>query len=254
MKDGLLLQKTMKQRADKLLVRKGLAESREKAQALIMAGLVWVGERRVKKPGELLKEDVELKVKEPLPYVSRGGIKLEKALDEFKIEVKGKIAADFGASTGGFTDCLLKKGAKRVYAIDVGYGQMHWRLRSDPRVVLLEKVNVRYIDSSLIKDNIDLVVADLSFISLKLVLPKIMEILIPDGEALVLVKPQFEVGRDKVGKRGVVRDEKLIFQAVEDIKIFAQDIGFSIKGVCESPIRGAKGNREFFIYLSKKPL
>ncbi len=242
---------TAKKRLDVLLVERGLAESREKARALIMAGEVWVEGQRVDKAGKVFPPDVEIEVRgQACPYVSRGGLKLEGALDSFGVDVEGKVVADLGASTGGFTHCLLTRGARKVYAIDVGYGQLHWRLRQDPRVVVMERVNVRYLEPGALAEKVDLVVADLSFISLTLVLPGVKGILKEGGEALLLVKPQFEVGREKVGKGGVVRDEALRREALEKVKSRAQELGFRVLGEVDSPVPGAKkGNVELFLYL-----
>ena len=242
---------TAKKRLDVLLVERGLAESREKARALIMAGEVWVEGQRVDKAGKVFPPDVEIEVRgQACPYVSRGGLKLEGALDSFGVDVEGKVVADLGASTGGFTHCLLTRGARKVYAIDVGYGQLHWRLRQDPRVVVMERVNVRYLEPGALAEKVDLVVADLSFISLTLVLPGVKGILKEGGEALLLVKPQFEVGREKVGKGGVVRDEALRREALEKVKSRAQELGFRVLGEMDSPVPGAKkGNVELFLYL-----
>lgn len=238
-------------RLDRLLVERGLAESREKAQALIMAGKVWVEGRRVDKAGRSFPPDVEIEVRgEVCPYVSRGGLKLEGALKALGLDVKGKVVADLGASTGGFTHCLISKGARRVYAVDVGYGQLHWKLRQDPRVVVMERTNVRYLEPSSLDEAVDLVVADLSFISLTLVLPAVARILKPGGEALLLVKPQFEVGRDRVGRGGVVRDEKDRLEALNKVRQAAQALGFQPLGWMDSPVPGAKkGNVEIFLYL-----
>ncbi len=242
---------TVKRRLDVLLVEKGLAESREKARALIMAGEVWVEGQRADKAGKSFPSHVEIEVRgQACPYVSRGGLKLEGALDAFGIGVEGKVVADFGASTGGFTHCLLTRGARKVYAIDVGYGQLHWKLRQDPRVVVMEKVNVRYLDPGSLGEEVDLVVADLSFISLTLVLPVVRGVLKPGGEALLLVKPQFEVGKDKVGKGGVVKDDSLRQEALEKVKARARELGFRVLGEMDSPVPGAKkGNVELFLYL-----
>ncbi len=238
-----------KKRLDLLLVDRGLAENREKAQALIMAGEVWVQGERVEKAGKAFPQHVQIEVRgQACPYVGRGGLKLEGALDVFGVCVEGKVVADFGASTGGFTHCLLTRGAKRVYAIDVGYGQLHWSLRKDPRVVVMERVNVRHLGP--LSEEVDMVVADLSFISLTLVLPVVKRVLKSGGEALLLVKPQFEVGRKKVGKGGVVRDEALRREALERVKSRARKLGFEVLGEVDSPLPGAKkGNVEVFLYL-----
>ncbi len=248
---------TKKIRLDNLLVAKGLIESREKARALILGGNVLVNGDRIDKAGTFVRPDVSLKVLQKMPYVSRGGLKLEAALKNFNIDVKGKIAMDVGASTGGFTDCLLQFGAERVYAIDVGYGQTAWELRNDSRVILLEKTNIRYLDEKirvqgledLIKSNIDIATIDVSFISLLKVIPKVLEFLAPKGEIVALIKPQFEVARKDVGKGGVVKDEVKRLEAVEKIKKNAIDMGLEVKGVIKSPLIGPKGNVEYFIYL-----
>ncbi|MBM4327545.1 MAG: TlyA family RNA methyltransferase [Deltaproteobacteria bacterium] len=238
-----------KERLDVLLVSKGLAPSRERARALVMAGKVLVDGLNVDKPGKEFPPDVNVILSEDIPYVSRGGLKLEAALDHFGINPAGLDALDGGASTGGFTDCLLKRGAARVIAVDVGYGQFDWTLRNDPRVTLLERTNLRYLDTTALPHPVDAAVADLSFISLKLVLGKFFEMLPSGGWLLALVKPQFEVGRAEVGKGGVVRNEAAIGRAVDEIKTFAEQCGFEVLGEMESPIRGPKGNREFFLRL-----
>ena len=241
-----------KRRLDVLLVERGLVESREKAQALVMAGQVWVQGQRVDKAGKAFPPDVEIEVKgEACPYVSRGGLKLEGALDSLDIDVADKVVADFGASTGGFTHCLLARGAKKVYALDVGYGQLHWILRQDPRVVVMEKVNVRYLEAFHLGEEVDMVVADLSFISLTLVLPAVKRALRGGGEALLLVKPQFEVGREKVGKGGVVRDPALHRKVIENLTDFFEASAWVVEGYIPSPLLGPKGNREFLIYLTR---
>jgi 23S rRNA (cytidine1920-2'-O)/16S rRNA (cytidine1409-2'-O)-methyltransferase len=242
---------SLRVRLDQLLVERGLVESREKARSLIMAGEVWVEGRRVDKAGRAFSREVEIEIRGRVcPYVSRGGLKLEGALEALGVKVKDKVAADLGASTGGFTHCLLSKGARKVYAVDVGYGQLHWKLRQDPRVVVMERINVRYLKPSALDETMDLVVADLSFISLTLVLPTIARILKPGGEALLLVKPQFEVGRDRVGKGGVVKDEKDRLRALDKVKQAAQALGFQSLGWMDSPVPGAKkGNVEIFLHL-----
>ena len=236
---------------DLLLVERGLAESREKARALIMAGEVWVEGQRVDKAGRAFPKDVEIEVRrQACPYVSRGGLKLQGALDAFALDVAGRVVADLGASTGGFTHCLLIRGARKVYAVDVGYGQLHWSLRRDHRVVVMERVNVRHLTPEALGEMVDLVVADLSFISLTLVLPAVKGVLRPGGEALLLVKPQFEVGREKVGKGGVVREAALRREALERVKKRAEELGFEVLGEMDSPVPGAKkGNVELFLYL-----
>jgi 23S rRNA (cytidine1920-2'-O)/16S rRNA (cytidine1409-2'-O)-methyltransferase len=248
--------KPKKIRADKLLVEKGLCESREKAQALILAGKVSFsldGKNfiKVKKPGETLPESVKLHLEVDFPYVSRGGLKLEKALEVFEINPKEMIALDIGASTGGFTHCLLLRGAKRVYALDVGKGQLHQKLREDKRVILMEEINARYLTPEMFPEKFDLITVDVSFISLKKILPVLPPLLKENGTVLALIKPQFEVGKREV-KKGIVRDPRLHFKVVQDIWEFSEKIGFKPLGVCESPILGTKGNKEFFICLEKK--
>jgi 23S rRNA (cytidine1920-2'-O)/16S rRNA (cytidine1409-2'-O)-methyltransferase len=244
-----MAKKSLRERLDKLLVDRRLVESREKAKALIMAGKVLVDGEKVTKAGTQVPCDAAIKVVEDIPYVSRGGIKLEAALKEFGIDVTDKICVDIGASTGGFTDCLLQHGAKKVYAIDVGYGQLHWKLRNDPRVVNIEKTNIRYMPRDIIPEVVDFVCVDVSFISLEKVLPKVKEILGDEGEAVCLVKPQFEVGPEKVGKGGVVREERYRKEALEKVSKVAIGLGFAVKGVIHSPIRGSKGNQEYLMYL-----
>ncbi len=235
----------MKVRADVLVQQRGLAGSRARAQALILAGEVIAGDHRVDKPGQLLDEAVELRVKEQLRYVSRGGLKLEKALDHFALPVEGRVCVDLGASTGGFTDVLLQRGAARVYAVDVGHGQLHPRLRADPRVVVCERVNARELE---IPEQCGAAVADLSFISLRLVLAPLAGALRPsDAWACVLVKPQFEAGRAEVGKGGVVRDPAVHARVVAGIISSFQELGMEPLGSVESPLRGPAGNREFFV-------
>ena len=242
----------MKERLDKLLVDKGIVQSRERARALIMAGKVLVKGKKVEKAGEMVLVDADIVlIGEDIPYVSRGGLKLEKALDEFNIDVSGKVAIDVGASTGGFTDCLLQRGAKKVYAIDVGYGQLDLKLRNDPRVINIERQNIRYIEKKVVPEDVDLVTIDSSFISLVKIIPKILEFIGEYGALIALIKPQFEVGKGEVGKGGVVRDEAKHKAVVENIKGFCTDSGLSVIGVVESPILGPKGNREFLIYAVK---
>jgi 23S rRNA (cytidine1920-2'-O)/16S rRNA (cytidine1409-2'-O)-methyltransferase len=247
-------QKPTKKRLDTLLVEKGLATSREQARALIMAGQVLVEGLRVEKPGKEMPLDAQIFVKEQMPYVSRGGLKLESALDGFEVDPKGLSLLDAGASTGGFTHCLLERGARRVISVDVGYGQFDWRLRGDPRVILLERTNIRFLDPTSLPYSVDAVVADLSFISLTLVFPKFAEILPVAGWMIPLVKPQFEVGRADVGKGGVVRDDRKVSAAIEKVKRCAERSGFQVLGQLESPIKGPKGNREFFLHLKKTPM
>jgi len=235
-----------KRRLDVLLVERGLAESREKAQRLIRAGKVLVNQRVVDKPGAKMPVDAALEVKEPLPYVSRGGLKLEAALDAFKIDVSGKVAADVGASTGGFTDCLLQRGARRVYAIDVGYGQLAWKLRHDPRVVVMERTNIRYLES--LPEPVDIATIDVSFISLRLVVPSVLRLLKPRADIVALIKPQFEAGREQVGKGGVVRDPAVHREVLLGLLGFAAQKGLSTRGLIPSPLLGPAGNVEFFVH------
>jgi 23S rRNA (cytidine1920-2'-O)/16S rRNA (cytidine1409-2'-O)-methyltransferase len=244
-------EKPTKKGLDILMVEKGLAPSREQARSLIMAGRVLVEGIGVEKPGKEISAAAEILVKEYMPYVSRGGLKLEAALDGFQVDPEALSLLDAGASTGGFTHCLLKRGAGRVIAIDVGYGQFDWQLRNDPRVTLIERTNIRFLDPNSLPYPVDAAVADLSFISLTLVLPKFAEILPLDGWLIPLVKPQFEVGRADVGKGGVVRDEEKIKDAVEKVKRYAEQCAFEVLGELESPLRGPKGNREFFLHLKK---
>ncbi|UCD83632.1 MAG: TlyA family RNA methyltransferase [Deltaproteobacteria bacterium] len=242
----------LKERLDRVLVEKGLAGSRQRAQALIMAGRVLVEDKRMEKAGVKVDPDANIRIKgDDIPYVSRGGIKLEKALREFRVEVGEKTVIDVGASTGGFTDCLLKQGAAKVYAVDVGYGQLAWKLREDPRVVCLDKTNIRYLSPRKIAGPVDLAVIDTSFISLEKVLPKVSELLRENGEIIALIKPQFEVGKGQVRKGGIVREAFKQQKVIRQITGFAEKIGLIAAGVIESPIMGQKGNREFFIYLKK---
>ena len=243
-----------KKRLDVLMVEKGLVESRQKAQAIIMAGQVYSGEKRLDKAGMTLDEDTALEVRgQTLRYVSRGGLKLEKAMKHFPIDLKGKIAADIGASTGGFTDCMLQNGAAKVYAVDVGYGQLAWSLRSDDRVVVLERTNARYLSHNEITDVLDFASIDVSFISLKLILPALRQLMSEDGEVVALIKPQFEAGREKVGKKGVVRDPAVHLEVLEHFLDHARDAGFAVLGLTYSPIRGPEGNIEYLGYLEKGP-
>lgn len=240
----------MKQRLDKVILERGLARSRERAKALIMGGKVLVEDRPVTKAGSMVETESSITLKEKdIPYVSRGGVKLEAALEHFGIVLEGKTAMDVGASTGGFTDCMLGKGAARVYGIDVGYGQFDYRLRQDPRVVLLERTNIRHLEKEAIPEEMDFAAVDVSFISLRLVLPKVREFLRPGGGLLALVKPQFEATKKDVGKGGVVRDEEKRQRAVESVEKAARDCGLRPVGVMQSPIRGRKGNVEYFIYM-----
>ncbi len=239
-----------RQRLDRLVVERGLAASRDRAQRLIMSGEVRVAGRVVDKPGALVEAGAELAVSgSDIPYVSRGGLKLEGALRQWPLDLRGRIALDVGASTGGFTDCLLQRGTARVIAVDVGYGQLAWSLRQDPRVTLLERTNIRNLRPEALPEVPELAVIDVSFISLRLVLPVVGALLAPGSPVLALVKPQFEVGRGQVGKGGVVRDPALQRQAVEAIAAWARDLGMAVCGQTESPILGPKGNREFFLCL-----
>ena len=237
----------MKQRLDVALVARGLVDSRSRAQSLIMARRILVNDQYVAKAGAIVADDDELKVEElEHPWVGRGGIKLAHALREFGISVEGKICADIGASTGGFTDVMLKSGAKKVFAVDVGYGQLDASLRNDPRVINREKVNARYLTAQNFDDVIDFVSIDVSFIPLKLILPAVVTFL--HGELVALIKPQFEVGKGEVGKGGIVRDAAKRAAAVAAVVAFARDSGFDVKGVIESPIKGAEGNVEYLMY------
>lgn len=241
-------------RLDRLLVDRGLAAARERARALILAGQVLVNGAPVTKAGTLVSPEAVVSLRAPdQPYVSRGGLKLAAALETFILAVADRVALDIGASTGGFTDCLLQHGARRVYSIDVGYGQLAWKLRQDPRVVVLERTNFRYLPREAIPEVADLAVVDVSFISLKLVIPKIVPFLKPGGIILALVKPQFEVGKGQVGKGGVVRDPELQLRTVDDIKMFSQGLGLAVQGVLPSPILGPKGNQEYLLYLQLQP-
>lgn len=242
-----------KERLDRLLVQRGLAETREKARALILAGRVSVDGTPVSKAGTGISPSADIQIeKSPFAFVSRGGDKLEGFFSTFPVDVNNKTCIDIGASTGGFTDCLLKRGAKKVYAIDVGYGQLDWKLRNDSRVVNMEKVNIRHLDPDTVKEKAGLATVDVSFISLKLVLPVLSKILLPDGEVIALVKPQFEVGKKEVEKKGIIKDTVKHKKVLLEIAGFAKELGWSIKGIARSSILGAKGNVEFFIYLSLK--
>jgi len=237
-------------RLDQLLVERGLADTRAKARALILAGQVLVGGRKGAKPGEMVPSDSPLEVLAPPPYVSRGGQKLQAALDHFRIPVQGRVCLDVGASTGGFTDCLLQRGARRVYAVDVGRGQLDWKLRNDARVVLCEGVNARYLGPEHVPEPVELAVCDVSFISATLILPRLARLLAPAGEMVILVKPQFELGRGQVGKGGVVRDPELHRAACRKVAEAAAGLGFRSEWM-ESPLRGAEGNREFLLYARR---
>jgi 23S rRNA (cytidine1920-2'-O)/16S rRNA (cytidine1409-2'-O)-methyltransferase len=237
-------------RADLALVEQGLAPSRERARALILAGEVLAGDRPISKAGELVAADVVLRLRsQPLPYVSRGGLKLAHALASFSIEVARVVAVDVGASTGGFTDCLLQAGAARVYCVDVGQGQLDWKIASDPRVVVVDRTNARHLTREQVPETCDLAVVDVSFISLRLVLPALVPLLRPAAPMVVLVKPQFEVGRDKVGKGGIVRDEQARADAVAAVGEAARQLGLTVLAETRSPITGQKGNVEFLLHL-----
>lgn len=239
-------------RLDKLLVESGISPTRERAKALIMSGSVLVGESSIDKAGTLVSADAEITIKgQDNPYVSRGGLKLKGAFEKFGIDVKDLVAFDIGVSTGGFTDCLLQEGARKVYAIDVGYGQLAWKLRQDKRVVVFERSNIRYFSGEGIEDEIDIVTIDVSFISLKLVIPVVVKLIPEDAVILALVKPQFEAGRGEVGKKGVVRDPAVHKRVVDGIVEFARGLNLEIIGTCESPVTGPAGNKEFFIYARK---
>ena len=236
----------MKTRLDVLMVERGLAESREKAKAIIMAGEVFVDGQREDKAGTSFPEKVVIEVKgSPLKYVSRGGLKLEKAMTHFDVTLEGKVCMDVGASTGGFTDCMLQNGAEKVYAVDVGYGQLAWKLRSDPRVVCLERTNARYLTHEQVPDALDFASVDGTFISLKLILPPLNGLLKDGGHAACLVKPQFEAGREKVGKKGVVRDPAVHLEVLEHFLEHAANADFTVKDITFSPIRGPEGNIEY---------
>lgn len=244
----------MKNRLDVMLTEKNMFPSREKAKASIMAGLVYVDGQRIDKPGTPVDENAEITVREALcPYVSRGGLKLEKALELFDFTLDGAVAVDIGASTGGFTDCMLQKGARKVFAIDVGYGQLDWKLRNDPRVVNMEKVNIRYLDMDTVDKDIDFISIDVSFISLKLVFPVAAQLLAETGSLVCLVKPQFEAGRSQVGRKGIVRDPAVHREVIENVAGYAADNGLYCHGLTYSPVTGTKGNIEYLMFLRKLP-
>lgn len=242
----------MKKRLDVLVFEKGFAESREKAKAIIMAGLVYVNNQKADKCGVSYDENLPLEVRgEAQKYVSRGGYKLEKAMNSFPIDLNDKITMDIGASTGGFTDCMLQNGAKKVYSVDVGYGQLAWKLRNDERVVNLERTNMRYVTNEQVPDKIDFFSVDVSFISLKLILPVARELLCENGQAVCLIKPQFEAGKEKVGKNGVVRDKNVHVEVVDTIVDYCINNGFSVLGLDYSPIKGPQGNIEYLVFIQK---
>ena len=242
----------IKKRLDVLLTERGHADTRTKAQAIIMSGLVYVDGQKADKPGISYEETVDIEVRSGgCPYVSRGGMKLEKALRDFGVKPEGYVCSDSGASTGGFTDCLLQQGAKKVFAIDVGYGQLDWKIRSDPRVVVMERTNVRYVTPEQLGEPLDLSVIDVSFISLRIVLPAIKALLKPGcGQVLCLIKPQFEAGREKVGKKGVVREPETHKEVLDNFVSLAGELGFTIKGLTFSPVKGPEGNIEFLSHLT----
>ena len=242
-----------KERLDIIILKKKMAKSRHQAKGIIMSGKVYVNSDLVDKPGSLISQEAEITIKDNKnPYVSRGGLKLEKALKEFKIDVNGCMCIDVGSSTGGFVDCLLKHGANKVFAVDVGYGQLAWELRKDPRVVIIERTNIRYMTEENITVPMDIATIDVSFISLRLVIPNLLKFIKDDGIIIALIKPQFEVGKGKVGKGGIVRDSSLHIQVVEDLKDFFIKQGLLCSSVIPSPILGMKGNKEFIIFLRIK--
>ena len=244
------MEKVNKERLDVLLVKRGLVETREKAKTTLMAGLVLVNGQKIDKAGTMVKEDAEIRVLgDALPYVSRGGLKLEKAMETFEISMEGKVAADIGASTGGFTDCALQRGAAKVFAIDVGYGQLAWKLRSDPRVVNMERTNIRYVRPEDIGELLDFASVDVAFISLTKVLEPAKGLLKDTGEIVALIKPQFEAGRGNVGKKGVVRDPEVHRSVIREVLAYSREIGFSPKGLTFSPIKGPEGNIEYLVHL-----
>ena len=242
----------MKKRLDVLLVEQGLADSREKAKAIIMSGIVYVDNNKEDKAGTTFDETAKIEVRgNTLKYVSRGGLKLEKAMDHFGVELAGKVCMDVGASTGGFTDCMLQNGAVKVYSVDVGHGQLAWKLRNDERVVCMEKTNIRYVTPEDIDDKIEFASIDVSFISLTKVLPAVKELLTDSGEIVCLIKPQFEAGREKVGKKGVVREKSTHLEVIQMVMAYAAEIGFEIRNLEFSPIKGPEGNIEYLLYLHK---
>ena len=244
----------MRKRIDVLLVEKGLETSRERARALVMEGSVYAGERKIEKPGEEVEDDAALEIRgRTLPYVSRGGLKLEKALRVFGIGLEGLVCMDIGASTGGFTDCMLQNGARKVYAVDVGYGQLAWKLREDPRVVCLERTNIRHIRPEQVDSPLDFFSVDVSFISLTLVLPVAKALLKDGGRAVCLIKPQFEAGKGRVGKKGVVREPGIHEEVIDKVCRFAREEGFAVRGLDFSPIKGPEGNIEYLLSLENSP-
>ncbi|HAF31570.1 MAG TPA: TlyA family rRNA (cytidine-2'-O)-methyltransferase [Anaerovibrio sp.] len=245
-------EKVKKERLDVLLVKKNLVQSRERAKTTIMAGMVIVDGNKIDKAGTMVKENADIRVLgNQIPYVSRGGLKLEKAIKEFGVELKGKVTADIGASTGGFTDCMLQNGAVKVFAIDVGYGQLAWSLRTDERVVNMERTNVRNVTPEDIGQLIDLASIDVAFISLEKVLPAVKAMLKPDGQVVALIKPQFEAGKEKVGKKGVVRDPKVHLEVIHKVIDTAREMEFVTKELTFSPVKGPEGNIEYLVWLTK---
>ena len=244
----------MKIRLDQYLVQHGLIQSRERAKAMIMSGVVFVNEQKVDKAGEMIKEDAKVEVRgHDIGYVSRGGLKLEKAMQCFPLTPNGKVCMDIGASTGGFTDCMLQNGAVKVYAVDVGYGQLAWKLRTDERVVNMERTNIRYVTPEQLGEPLDLSVVDVSFISLKIVLPAIQKLLKPTGQVLCLIKPQFEAGKENVGKKGVVRDPAVHADVLQSFLALADSLHFTVRNLTFSPVKGPEGNIEFLAHLSMQP-
>lgn len=242
----------MKQRLDIHLAENGFAESREKAKSLIMEGIVYINDQKALKAGDTVSEKDRVEVRgNTLKYVSRGGLKLEKAIKCFNISLDGKICMDVGASTGGFTDCMLQNGAEKVYCVDVGYGQLAWKLRQDERVFNMERTNIRYVTKDDIASLLDFVSVDVAFISLKLVLPVVYNLLSETGKSVALIKPQFEAGREKVGKKGVVRDKNVHIEVIKNVLKFTRNIGFSVSDVTYSPIKGPEGNIEYLMYINK---
>ena len=243
----------MKERLDLLLVNRGLAPSREKAKTMIMEGNVFVENEREDKAGSMFDTEAKIEIKgNTLKYVSRGGLKLEKAMTHFDIELNDKVCMDIGASTGGFTDCMLQNGAKKVYSVDVGYGQFAWKLRQDPRVVCMEKTNIRYVTPEQIGEPVEFASIDVAFISLTKVLEPVRELLCPGGEVVALIKPQFEAGREQVGKKGVVRDKSVHLEVIKKVLEYALSIGFSVLNLEFSPIKGPEGNIEYLAHLKKQ--
>ncbi|MDO4564151.1 MAG: TlyA family RNA methyltransferase [Clostridia bacterium] len=239
-------------RLDNEMTERGLAPSREKARALIMAGAVYVDGIKAEKAGQAVKAGASITVKDDaLPFVSRGGLKLDKAIRSFAIDLSEKVCADIGASTGGFTDCMLQNGAKRVYALDVGYGQLDWKLRNDPRVAVMERTNARFMSPELFESSLDFASIDVSFISLRLILPPLFNCLAPEAKVVALIKPQFEAGRSEVGKNGVIRDKTIHRRVCAELMDFADGAGYTVLGLTYSPITGPKGNIEFLLYLQK---